>query len=1038
MKKLVTALIIVLPLVFLIAVFAVTNIAKISTDIPATGINITNKGDNGVFAFDIADYTSPMFESDLGVEVLPYVAKNRGYDLTVTDAETGEATDIVSLDENGAFKLKDVGVAKLTYTSKDGGYTDSVIFNVSCSGVISFAPTLSDGAGNAYTLTANQDGEYEATVPTGNLFFGGNYYPSTAIAHAHFEAQDESGVKINAVTGIATAYYSGKNTVTMSVTDAFGAVVTKTIRLNVQKSGDPVVNGQDASTSTIRLGAPLGVTSLSFPIESEYLSGATFTGANVKSATFDESGTIGNENAKMLNVELTNAFTSPASPRYTISLSNGKKIYVYIDFADYDFNVYSSSNHTGKGDIVILDGSATKIAVSSNPEDNLAYTFSLEGDSVASISGVQNDCCFITAKSVGETTLTVHWTKTSKAGESLSGSFARKIVVTQAYTSLLFNDEMTINKGGLGKTAIANGRYENGNIVNRPYVSQFAAYNGTKKLAPLFENLIFTSSNDAIATVQQTANGVEITVKATGLVTITAEWKYGNLFGVKAATFTFNAVDGVSVEDYQQLVDASKKGKKIVLAKDIYLGENLFNVNADGSRTPKYSDSVMLEKLQSFTGEMKTSADYTYYRNLNALYPDKVEKHPSVRYAFEFVDDVFGNGHTVSAEYITNMYDSTDNLYDFALFRGPLDFVSTSMDGIKVAAVKGQDNISFLVRKDGVKVDNITLKGCDDSTLYENGEFNLSILNNIGTTLEIMSDATLTNSRVSNGRTVVRAFGRDNVAYDSAVNVAKEKINVQIDGCVLSNAREFILKVGTNRYVSGTESNPSPYLKDKNGNDYTACNSSACDDYIDDQYFVNTYVLADVTLKDSTLKSSGLFTIGIESHFAGGMLMGSTDTFKALEGWNNLAATSYPAILRLVGRVELADWKQLSLVDSSTLIETQTNNHSNLAFLTLNIAEMLRAVKANGGDTYKNIIATKDGTEYVHGGIAFYGGGKNYSALDMSRYTFEKMSTYNVNINSLEKANDDILSSQGKYLPLAAGNGDFRFVMFDASSKYTI
>lgn len=75
MKKLVTALIIVLPLVFLIAVFAVTNIAKISTDIPATGINITNKGDNGVFAFDIADYTSPMFESDLGVEVLPYVAK---------------------------------------------------------------------------------------------------------------------------------------------------------------------------------------------------------------------------------------------------------------------------------------------------------------------------------------------------------------------------------------------------------------------------------------------------------------------------------------------------------------------------------------------------------------------------------------------------------------------------------------------------------------------------------------------------------------------------------------------------------------------------------------------------------------------------------------------------------------------------------------------------------------------------------------------------------------------------------------------------
>lgn len=66
---------------------------------------------------------------------------------------------------------------------------------------------------------------------------------------------------------------------------------------------------------------------------------------------------------------------------------------------------------------------------------------------------------------------------------------------------------------------------------------------------------------------QQTANGVEITVKATGLVTITAEWKYGNLFGVKAASFTFNAVDGVSVEDYRQLVTRQRKARKSCLPK---------------------------------------------------------------------------------------------------------------------------------------------------------------------------------------------------------------------------------------------------------------------------------------------------------------------------------------------------------------------------------------------------------------------------------------------------------------------------------------
>lgn len=173
MKKLVTALIIVLPLVFLIAIFTVTNITKIATDIPASGINITNKGDSGVFTFDMAHYDSPLFESDLGVEVVPYVAKERGYTLSVTDAESGEATDIVTLQDNGAFALHDVGVAKLTYTSNDGGYTDSVIFNVTCSGVISFEPTLTDGAGNDCTLAKNQDGTYDVTVPTATCFSAG-------------------------------------------------------------------------------------------------------------------------------------------------------------------------------------------------------------------------------------------------------------------------------------------------------------------------------------------------------------------------------------------------------------------------------------------------------------------------------------------------------------------------------------------------------------------------------------------------------------------------------------------------------------------------------------------------------------------------------------------------------------------------------------------------------------------------------------------------------------------------------------------------
>ena len=1035
MKKLVTALIIVLPLVFLIAIFTVTNITKIATDIPASGINITNKGDSGVFTFDMAHYDSPLFESDLGVEVVPYVAKERGYTLSVTDAESGEATDIVTLQDNGAFALHDVGVAKLTYTSNDGGYTDSVIFNVTCSGVISFEPTLTDGAGNDCTLAKNQDGTYDVTVPTGNLFFGGSFYPST-VRNADVRFQSSSGsVRINELTGIATAYYSGESVVTMSVRDVFGNDVTKTINLSVQKSGDPVVNGVDATSNEVRAGAPLGAKNLALRVESSHIQGATLTGPELASYSINPVGED-NADAYVVNIELANPFLSEASPRYTLSLNDGRKIYVYIDFADYDFNVYSQTNRTGKGDVVIANGSQSKIAVTSLPEDELSYVFETEDESVATISSHSNDYCYINATGAGETTLYIRWEKIEDGVVKASGVTTRKIVVANAYTSLLFNDEQTVNKGGLGICAIANGKYENDVIVNRPYVAQFVAYNGTQKLQPIYENLIFTSSNDALATVEQTANGVEITIKATGKVTITASWKYGEVFGVKNATFTFNAVDGVSVENYEQLMRAQESGQRVVLANDVYLGENLFNYNPDGSRTQKYSDEVMLEKLQSFTKELATTADYTYYRNLNALYPDEVESHPSIRYAFEFTNDFYGNGHFVSAEYITDMYDSTDNLYPYAVFRGPLDFVSTSMNGIKVAAVKAQDNASFIVRKDGVQIDNVTLRSCDDDTLYEDGKFNLSILNNVGTTLEIMSNASLTDSRVSNGRTVVRVFGRDGISYDDAVDVANEKITANIEGCVLSNAREFILKIGTNRYVQGTPDNPSPYLKDENGNDLTACNSSACDAYLSNDYFVNAYVLCDVTLKDSVLKSSGLFSIGVESHFAGPMLMGADDVFRSLEGWTNLAATSYPAILRLVGRVELADWKNLENVDSSTLIETQTSNSSNLSFLSLDIAEMLKAVRESGGETYRDIIDERDGEEYVHGGIAFYGGGKNYSVLDASKYTFEPMNTYSVNIGALASSSDETLSAQGKYLPYAAGTENFRLVMFDATSEY--
>ena len=71
-----------------------------------------------------------------------------------------------------------------------------------------------------------------------------------------------------------------------------------------------------------------------------------------------------------------------------------------------------------------------------------------------------------------------------------------------------------------------------------------------------------------------------------------------------------------------------------------------------------------------------------------------------------------------------------------SVFDGPLYFVSAG----GVASVMAQDNIVFLVRTDGIVVDNVVLKGCKDESLYKDGKFELSYLNYTGTTLEIMAD----------------------------------------------------------------------------------------------------------------------------------------------------------------------------------------------------------------------------------------------------------------------------------------------------------
>ena len=111
-----------------------------------------------------------------------------------------------------------------------------------------------------------------------------------------------------------------------------------------------------------------------------------------------------------------------------------------------------------------------------------------------------------------------------------------------------------------------------------------------------------------------------------------------------------------------------------------------------------------------------------------------------------------------------------------------------------------------------------------------------------------------------------------------------------------------------------------------------------------------------------------------------------------------------------------------------------------MPFLSLDISRMLAKVCKYDAEGCGDMVAVFGGREYVHGGIAFFGGGKNYGMADTSALVGERLSEYSVNLSVLaageENSLDNVLYMQGTLLPFAAGEEDFRFMMYSATSGF--
>ena len=997
MRKNIIALMLVLPLLFVFAVFSSGQVASLGVDVSVSGIRIMNAPEDKTLRIDLAETSEPF---RLDAQVMPDNATEKGVTYRVEEVEGAQFAS-VSVAADGTVSAESVGSARVVAVSNDGGYTDSITVVVSSSRPYGMEISLfAEGAEEALPLTPAADGGLQADVSAGRYRF------QTKLTPAGFE-----GASVTVERGFADVEgdtfllpFAGTVTLRFTVKGGVNGDLVQRISLRVslpQSVSGITVNGGASAAIVAEEGAS-SITFYAASAEQPVLSAACVSSYEVTPVSAAGEG-CWKITARLSAAEGDHAFTLTAG---------GGEFTGSFSFAAFAFTVRSTLPVQG-GEPVMLAGSpVTFYPVASVASDGVSFVWELEEGSLSqkdvtlTLSG---NSCTVDAKRAGTFTLIVTPFRGGHALDVYPVELSVEAVRDVTNVQFLNSSDMGLAQ----RLAVAGTAYAGDALVGYDFVLDVRTYHNTQTVDAL-EDLSFTVSDSSVLSLQISGGKLVARAVGEGTVTVTASWLGNDSFGRNvAASFTFDAVgDGVLCSTSAQVFAAANAGLPVVLGADVMLGEEI-------------KDNV--PALKSRLGSMKSTYNthfYDYFGRTDEEY---------VNYVIEFKNDVFGNGYTLNAEYFTNAKDGTDTPL---IFRGPIAFV----DYGEMARVAGQDNISFLVRTDGVTLHNVNLLGCSDSSLEVDGTYELTNLNNVGTVLEINADCSVLNCRIRNGRTVVRAYGgnRDGQHYfierlSQNEGCDAERIHVRIEGCIVSQAREFLVKVGANRALRATaETGVEPRFTDANGNAYP----TQTNDYLNDEYFYSRYVLTDLTLQNSVLETSGLFSVGIESNFAGPVLAeNSSEQGINFEGWAGAGGTSFASVVRLVGDVRMYDWKQVSHIDSSTLIESMSDQFK------MNIGGMLDFATSFRPQEYGDLLATYEGEKVVHGGIAAYGGGINYAQIDLSQLDGARadLTRYLVNISILTNSDDSAMQDQGSFLPLAAGTQDFRFYMYSnkSANSYT-
>ena len=625
-----------------------------------------------------------------------------------------------------------------------------------------------------------------------------------------------------------------------------------------------------------------------------------------------------------------------------------------------------------------------KINVAGSPV-GLKYTVELNNSNINAAAA--NGYLFVDVLKAGVTEITLK--AVNETNELESVSVVQYVVVTPKTLTIANNtteygieDIWTVGRENAGK------------------LTALSAYAGSVEDIgdDFYANLYFVTGNENVSVNDGMISLANVS-RDPDIVEIKAVFGYKGVTLESAPMKVRCVYNGVNVYSYAELYTETKKAdpRPIVLQnniKDDFSSENYTNI--------------------------QSTYDLQYYKNIYGDGTDLFINNTMIKVLVEFRNNVYGNGYEINAHNATiGTLDATGNPTDATLFRGPLNFVAMTQSGGAIS-VKGQDNIVFAVYEN-VTLNNVVLKSCDLEAV--DGQVDLSDLEYAGTTVEVLGDnVTIEYSRLMNGRTVLRVFGD--------IDDSEQKIHLTVKNTLIKGSREFNARIGSNRFVS----NPnvaSPLLPGDGGSDYTAKknynNMSASEKAAYDDKYINTYVV----FENVIFEDAGIFSIALDSHFAGEALHnGSGYLGGVLEGWYGLAKTSYGAKITLKDDVRLYSWKTLDSIDSSTLIENNLGSDNSFAKVNFNVREILETSIANN-PAYSNIIYKYNGNDYVHAGIAFFGGGKNYGVVE-NAITANEIVGY---LQEYEVSFDDL--GDKAYLSTAAGNSSFYFLIYNSLSDFT-